>query len=169
MTGIRNISYRWPNRYGLRYGIDILALIPGKGWPLHSNNSFPIKEGFGIDLPLLKDACVSKHRFSWFDLLIWTFMLWFYFGKSLFSFSFFKCVEDYNKPKPTEVREGFVGIVSRTRWQGQTWVPMFPMDDIPNIQKRLDRSTQGIRVSSLQRCLRWLTPCLAYILEMKIF
>ena len=24
-TGIRNISYRWPNQYNLQYGINILA------------------------------------------------------------------------------------------------------------------------------------------------
>ena len=24
LTGIRNISYRWPNRYSLQYGIDTL-------------------------------------------------------------------------------------------------------------------------------------------------
>ena len=26
-TGIRNISYRWPNRYSLRYGIDSLGVF----------------------------------------------------------------------------------------------------------------------------------------------
>ena len=43
----------------------------------------------------------------WF--LIWTFMLWSYFEKSYFSFE--KCVQDCNKPKPTETREGFVETV----------------------------------------------------------
>ena len=37
-------------------------------------------------------------------------MLLSYFEKSLFFF-FNKCVQDYNKPKPTEMREGFVETV----------------------------------------------------------
>ena len=69
------------------------------------------KRGFCIDLPLLEDACALKHRFSWFDVLIWTFMLWSYFEKSLLFFLFFffeKCVQDCNKSKPAEMGEGFV-------------------------------------------------------------
>ena len=60
--------------------------------------------GFGIDLPLLKDARISEHRFSWFDILIWTFMFWSYI-------LFEKCVHDCNKPKLTMMGEGFVEIM----------------------------------------------------------
>ena len=70
---------------------------------------FSHKRGFCIDLPLLEDACALKHRFSWFDVLIWTFMLWSYFEKSPFFFK--KCVQDFNKPKLTEMGEGFVEII----------------------------------------------------------
>ena len=77
---------------------------------------------FDNDLPLLK-----------WVFMIWCFGLYLYALILLQKTHFEKNGPDYNKPKLTEMREGFVGIVSRMRWQGQTQVPMFPMNGIPNI------------------------------------
>ena len=66
---------------------------------------FPQKGFWHWLAALRRSMCALKHRFSWFDVLIWTFMLWSYFGKSLF---FEKCVQDCNNPKPTKMGEAFV-------------------------------------------------------------
>ena len=81
---------------------DHMPLIHGKGQTLHSNYSFPTKGVLALTCRSWKMHAFQNTDFL--DLMFWFDLIF----KNIF---FEKCVQDCNKPKPTEMGEGFVEIM----------------------------------------------------------